>query len=28
MASIFRFGTYIVGDVKQFLAKKNIPVRL
>jgi cyclase len=27
-ASIFHFGTYAVGDVKQFLAKKNIPVRL
>ena len=27
-ASIFHFGTYTVGDVKQFLAKKNIPVRL
>jgi cyclase len=27
-ASIFHFGEYTVGDVKQFLAKKNIPVRL
>jgi cyclase len=27
-ASIFRFGTYTVGDVKRFLAKQNIPVRL
>lgn len=27
-ASIFHFGTYTVGDVKQFLAKKSIPVRL
>src|SRR5438477_3514765 len=27
-ASIFHFGTYTVGDVKQFLAKKKIPVRL
>ena len=27
-ASIFHFGTYTVGDVKQFLAEKNIPVRL
>jgi cyclase len=27
-ASIFHFGTYTVGDVKRFLAKKNIPVRL
>jgi imidazole glycerol phosphate synthase subunit HisF len=27
-ASIFHFGTYTVGVVKQFLAKKNIPVRL
>jgi len=27
-ASIFHFGTYTVGDVKQFSAKKNIPVRL
>jgi cyclase len=27
-ASIFHFGTYTVGDVKQFLKKKNIPVRL
>jgi cyclase len=25
---IFHFGTYTVGDVKRFLAKKNIPVRL
>ena len=27
-ASIFHFGTYTVGDVKQFLAKQNISVRL
>jgi imidazole glycerol phosphate synthase subunit HisF len=27
-ASIFYFGTYTVGDVKKFLAEKNIPVRL
>lgn len=27
-ASIFHFGDYTVGDVKQFLARKNIPVRL
>src|SRR5690349_18712871 len=27
-ASIFHFGTYTVGDVKQFLAKQNIPVRM
>ncbi len=27
-ASIFHFGTYTVGAVKQFLAEKNIPVRL
>ncbi len=27
-ASIFHFGTYTVGEVKQFLAKQNIPVRL
>ena len=27
-ACIFQFGTYTVGDVKQFLAKRNIPVRL
>jgi len=27
-ASIFHFGTYTVGDVKKFLAKQNIPVRL
>jgi imidazole glycerol-phosphate synthase subunit HisF len=27
-ASIFHFGTYTVGDVKQFLAKKKIRVRL
>jgi cyclase len=27
-ASIFHFGTYTAGDVKQFLAKQNIPVRL
>ncbi|NOS72778.1 MAG: imidazole glycerol phosphate synthase subunit HisF [Verrucomicrobia bacterium] len=27
-ASIFHFGEYTVGDVKQFLATQNIPVRL
>jgi cyclase len=27
-ASIFHFGEYTVGDVKRFLAKHNIPVRL
>jgi len=27
-ASIFHFGTYTVGDVKQFLAKQDIPVRM
>ncbi|HEY1786897.1 MAG TPA: imidazole glycerol phosphate synthase subunit HisF [Verrucomicrobiae bacterium] len=27
-ASIFHFGTYTVADVKQFLAKQKIPVRL
>ena len=27
-ASIFHFGTYTVGDVKQFLAGKSIPIRL
>ena len=27
-ASIFHFGTYTVGDVKRFLASKDIPVRL
>src|SRR5436190_22996839 len=27
-ASIFHFGEYTVGEVKQFLAKKKIPVRL
>ena len=27
-ASIFHFGTYTVGDVKKFLSKQNIPVRL
>ncbi|HXT40281.1 MAG TPA: imidazole glycerol phosphate synthase subunit HisF [Candidatus Angelobacter sp.] len=27
-ASIFHFGTYTVGEVKQFLAKQNIPVRI
>ena len=26
-ASIFHFGIYTVGDVKQFLAKQNIPAR-
>jgi len=27
-ASIFHFGTFTVGDVKQFLKRQNIPVRL
>jgi cyclase len=27
-ASIFHFGEYTVGDVKQFLAAQGIPVRL
>ena len=27
-ASIFHFGTYTVGDVKNFLAGKKIPLRL
>jgi cyclase len=27
-ASIFHFGQYTVGDVKQFLAKEGVPVRL
>ena len=27
-ASIFHYGEYTVGDVKEFLAAKNIPVRL
>jgi imidazole glycerol-phosphate synthase subunit HisF len=27
-ASIFHFGNYSVGDVKQYLAQRNIPVRL
>ena len=27
-ASIFHYGEFTVGDVKQFLAKQNIPVRL
>ena len=27
-ASIFHFGTYTVGDVKRFLAGRNIPVRM
>ena len=27
-ASIFHFGTYTVGEVKEFLAKQKIPVRL
>jgi len=26
-ASIFHFGEYTVGDVKKFLAARNIPVR-
>jgi len=28
VVSSFHFGTYSVGDVKKFLAEKNIPVRL
>ena len=27
-ASIFHFGQFTVGDVKRFLATRNIPVRL
>jgi cyclase len=27
-ASIFHFGTYTVGDVKKFLARRGISVRL
>lgn len=27
-ASIFHFGTYTVGDVKKFLAEKQIPIRV
>jgi len=27
-ASIFHFGDYTVGDVKKYLASRNIPVRL
>ncbi|MGH9424895.1 MAG: imidazole glycerol phosphate synthase subunit HisF, partial [Terriglobia bacterium] len=27
-ASIFHFGEFTVGEVKQFLARSNIPVRL
>jgi len=27
-ASIFHYGEYTIGDVKQYLAKQNIPVRL
>jgi cyclase len=27
-ASIFHFGEYTVSDVKQFLARKGIPMRL
>ena len=27
-ASIFHFGEYTVGDVKQFLAERGVPVRL
>ena len=27
-ASIFHFGTYTVGDVKQYLAEHGVPVRL
>jgi imidazole glycerol-phosphate synthase subunit HisF len=27
-ASIFHFGTFTVGEVKQFLAKQNISVRI
>jgi cyclase len=26
-ASVFHFGTFTVGDVKRFLAEKEIPVR-
>jgi cyclase len=26
-ASIFHFGTYTVGDLKEFLAAKGIPIR-
>jgi cyclase len=26
-ASIFHFGTYTVADLKEFLAKKGVPVR-
>jgi cyclase len=26
-ASVFHYGTYTVGDLKEFLAKQNIPVR-
>jgi cyclase len=26
-ASIFHFGEYTVGDVKEFLARRKIPVR-
>jgi imidazole glycerol phosphate synthase subunit HisF len=28
VAGVFHFGTCTVGDVKQLLAKQNIPVRL
>jgi cyclase len=27
-ASIFHYGTFTVGDVKKYLAEKNISVRL
>ena len=27
-ASIFHYGTFTVGQAKQFLASKNIPVRI
>ena len=27
-ATIFQFGTHTVGDVKRFLAGKDIPVRM
>jgi cyclase len=27
-ASIFHFGKFTVGDVKKFLAERNIPVRM
>ena len=27
-ASIFHYGTYTVGDLKQFLSRHDVPVRL